>query len=396
MPMPRRCPLKKRIVIIVVLALLIGTGLFVYFGQQKARQGELSYSGTIEATQSHLSFQAGGRILSVLVQEGQAVAKDQLLADLDPAEFRTRLEQAKANLDRSQKGKEQAETLLTVYEKTLPAEVVRAEAGVRVLASQLDEFRAGTRMQDVERAKQAMQGAAAVLDDAKKNMTRYESLFRKGTVSEKEWDAVRLRYDTTLREYERGREAYDLAKEGSRAETIRTAEARLAEGEAVLKQARSNLLRIDAARKEVEAARANVAAARAASDQVSIQLDYARLKAPGPGVITSRSVEPGEVVTPGREVLTLSQLATVDLKIFVDETEIGKVKPGQKAEIRVDTFPDKPFAGTVTFISPEGEFTPKIIQTKKERVKLVYLVKISLPNPGLELKSGMPADAWLR
>jgi len=120
------------------------------------------------------------------------------------------------------------------------------------------------------------------------------------------------------------------------------------------------------------------------------------LKAPGPGVITSRNVEPGEVVTPGREVLTLSQLATVDLKIFVDETEIGKVKPGQKAEVRVDTFPDKSFTGTVTFISPEGEFTPKIIQTKKERVKLVYLVKVSLPNPGLELKSGMPADAWLR
>jgi HlyD family secretion protein len=388
--------LKKRIVVIVVLALLIGTGLFVYCGQQKARKGELSYSGTIEATQSHLSFQAGGRILKVLVREGEAVAKDQLLAELDPAEFRTRLEQAKANLDRSLKGREQAETLLAVYEKTLPAEAARAEAGVRALASQLDEFRAGTRMQDVERAKQGMQSAAAVLEDAKKNMTRYENLFRKGTVSEKEWDSFRLRYDTALREYERGREAYDLAKEGSRAETIRTAEARLAEGQAVLKQAQSNLLRIDAARKDVDAARSGIAAARAASDQVSIQLDYAQLKAPGPGVITSRNVEPGEVVTPGREVLTLSQLATVDLKIFVDETEIGKVKPGQKAEVRVDTFPDKSFAGTVTFISPEGEFTPKIIQTKKERVKLVYLVKVSLPNPGLELKSGMPADAWLR
>ena len=388
--------MKKRIVIIVVLALLIGTGLFVYCGQQKARKGELSYSGTIEATQSHLSFQAGGRILRVAVREGEAVAKDQLLAELDPAEFRTRLEQAKANLDRSLKGREQAETLLKVYEKTLPAEAARAEAGVRALASQLDELRAGTRTQDVERAKQAMQSAAAVLDDAKKNMTRYESLFRKGTVSEKEWDSFRLRYDTALREYERGQEAYDLAKEGSRAETIRTAEARLAEGQAVLKQAQSNLLRIDAARKDVDAARSGIAAARAASDQVSIQLDYAQLKAPGPGVITSRNVEPGEVVTPGREVLTLSQLATVDLKIFVDETEIGKVKPGQKAEVRVDTFPDKSFAGTVTFISPEGEFTPKIIQTKKERVKLVYLVKVSLPNPGLELKSGMPADAWLR
>ena len=388
--------MKKRIFIVVVLALLIGTGLFVYRGQQNARKGELSYSGTIEAIQSHLSFQAGGRILKVLVREGEAVAKDQLLAELDPAEFRARLEQAKANHDRSLKGKEQAEALLAVLEKTLPAEAARAEAGVRALASQLDEFKAGNRTQEVERAKQAMQSAAAVLEDAKKNLARYENLFAKGTISEKELDAVRLRYDTALREYERGRETYDLAKEGSRAETIRTAEARLAEGQAVLKQARNNLLRIDAARKDVEAARSGIAAARAAADQVSIQLDYAQLKAPGPGVITSRSMEPGEVVTPGREVLTLSRLAEVDLKIFVGETEIGKVKPGQKAEVRVDTFPDKAFAGTVTFISPEGEFTPKIIQTKKERVKLVYLVKISIPNPGLELKSGMPADAWLR
>ncbi len=106
--------MKKRIVIIVVLALLIGTGLFVYRGQQKARKGELFYSGTIEATQSHLSFQAGGRILKVLVREGEAVAKDQLLAELDPAEIPFPLEQAKANLDRSLKGKEQAETLLAV------------------------------------------------------------------------------------------------------------------------------------------------------------------------------------------------------------------------------------------------------------------------------------------
>lgn len=387
--------LRKRIVIIFIV-LLVGVGLLVYYGQRKVRQGELFYSGTVEATQSHLSFQTGGRVVRVAVREGEAAAKDQLLAELDPAEFRTRIEQARANLDRSLKGQEQAETLLRVYEKSLPAETARAEAGVRALASQLDELRAGSRIQDIERAKQGMQSAASVTEDAKKNLARYENLFRKGTVSEKELDAVRLRYDTALREYERGRETYELVREGSRAETIRTGEARLAEGQAVLTQARSNLPRVDAAKREVGAARAAVAAARAAVDQATIQADYTQLKAPGPGIITSRNVEPGEVVTPGREVLTLSHLATVDLKIFVDETEIGKVKPGQKAEVRVDTFPDKTFAGTVTFISPEGEFTPKIIQTKKERVKLVYLVKISIPNPALELKSGMPADAWLR
>ncbi len=371
-------------------------GLLVYFGQRKVREGELYYSGTVEATQSHLAFQTGGRVLRVEVREGEAVVKDQLLAELDPAEFRSRLEQAKATLEKTLKNREQAETLLMVYQKTLPAEEARAEAGLRALKSQLNELKAGSRTQEIARAKQAMQSAASVMEDAKKNAARYETLFKRGTVSEKERDAVRLRYETALPEYERSRETYDLAREGSREETILTAEARVAEGEALLNQARSNLARIEAAKREVEAAGSIVAAARSALDQTAIQLDYTQLKAPRAGIITSRSIEPGEVVTPGREVLTLSDLATVDLKLFVDETQIGKVKPGQEVEVRVDTFPDKTFAGRVTFISPEGEFTPKIIQTRKERVKLVYLVKVSIPNPQHELKSGMPADAWLR
>lgn len=102
------------------------------------------------------------------------------------------------------------------------------------------------------------------------------------------------------------------------------------------------------------------------------------------------------MVSPSREVLSLADLSRVDLKSFVDETEIGKVKPGQAVDVKIDTFPDRVFKGTVAFISQEREFTPKIIQTQKERVKLVYLVKVSIPNPGFALKTGMPADAWLR
>ncbi|MBU0986049.1 MAG: efflux RND transporter periplasmic adaptor subunit, partial [Proteobacteria bacterium] len=148
--------------------------------------------------------------------------------------------------------------------------------------------------------------------------------------------------------------------------------------------------------KKISAARAQIQAANAALELAEIQLRHSRLKAPFKGTVTSRNVEPGEVVSPGREVLSLADLSSVDLKIFVSETEIGKVKPGQKVEVKTDTFPDKIYTGHVAYISPEGEFTPKIIQTRKERVKLVYLVKISLLNPELELKSGMPADAWLR
>ncbi|MBW2558099.1 MAG: efflux RND transporter periplasmic adaptor subunit [Deltaproteobacteria bacterium] len=337
--------MKKRIIIVVIFfVLLIGVGSFVYYGQWKNKHKELYFSGTIEAIQSNLAFQAAGRVLQVAVNEGQHVGKDEVLAELDRAEFQSRYDQAKATLDRSLKTREQISTMLEIYKKTLPAEVARAEAAVA--------------------------SARYVMDDAKKNNGRYEQLFQRGVVSEKERDAVKLGYETAM--------------------------SRLAEGEAVLRQVRSNLKKIQAGRQDVEAARSQVQATRAALDQTSIQMGYTQLKSPFSGTITSRNVEPGEVVTPGREVLTLADLSRVNLKIFVDETEIGKVKLGQKVEVMVDTFPGKVYKGYVSFVSSEGEFTPKIIQTRKERVKLVYLVKVFLPNPDLELKSGMPADAWLR
>jgi HlyD family secretion protein len=335
---------KKRIIMAVFFALLIGVGILVYYGQWKTQSKELYFSGTIEATQANLAFQAGGRVLHVAINEGQSVAKDQILAELDRSEFQSRYEQAKATLDKSLRNQDQLSTMLEIYKKTLPAEVSRTEASVA--------------------------NARYVMDDARKNRERYEQLFRRGVVSEKERDAVKLSYDTAM--------------------------TRLAEGEAVLKQAQSNLKKIEATAQDMEAARFQAQATRAALDQADIQMQYTQLKAPFPGTIISRNVEPGEVITPGREVLTLSDLSRVDLKIFVDEMEIGKVKPGQKVDVRVDSFPGKVYTGYVSFVSPEGEFTPKIIQTQKERVKLVYLVKVSISNPNIELKSGMPADAWLR
>jgi len=336
--------MRKKIIIAVFVVLLLGVGALVYFGKWQTQRGELYYSGTIEAIQSNLAFQVNGRVTNVAVQEGQAVTKDQLLAELEPSELKSRKDQAEANLEKSIKSHDQLATLLSIYKTTLPADVARAEASIA--------------------------SAKDILEDARKNYRRYEQLFKQGVVTEKERDAVKLNHDT--------------------------AKSRLDDGEAVLKQAKSNLNKITATQKELEAMTSQSRQAKAALEQTNIQLNYARLLAPFSGIITSRNVEPGEVVTSGREVLSMADLTTVDLKIFVEETEIGKVKPGQDVDVKIDTFPDKIFKGKVSFISPEGEFTPKIIQTKKERVKLVYLVKVSIPNPNMELKTGMPADAWLR
>ena len=146
----------------------------------------------------------------------------------------------------------------------------------------------------------------------------------------------------------------------------------------------------------MQAARAQVLSAQAVLELAKIQLKHSELRAPFKGIIVSRNVEPGEVVSPGQEVISLADLTKVDLKVFVPETEIGMVKPGQEVQVKIDSFPAKTYPGHVAFISPEGEFTPKIIQTHKERVKLVYLVKIKILNPNFELKPGMPADAWFK
>lgn len=388
--------MKKRVIIVIFVALLLGVGLLVFFGQKSVQRSELYYSGTIEATKSELAFQVSGRVVHVLAVEGEVVEKGQLLAELDRSEFEARRKQAEANLEASRKNLVRLELVFEITQRILPAEVERAEASVEALKAQLRELEIGHRAQDIEQARLAYLEAKVTMEEARKDRERHDRLFREKIISEAERDAVALKYETSTKEYERAKEKYDLIKEGFRKETIQTARAKLAEGEAILNQARSNLKKIDAAKSDVEVARAQVEAARATLQLAETQWRYTQLKAPFKGVITSRNVEPGEVVVPGREILSLSDLSSVDLKIFVHETEMGKVKPGQDVEVRVDTFPDKVYHGKVAFISPEGEFTPKIIQTRKERVKLVYLVKVSIPNPHLELKSGMPADAWLR
>jgi HlyD family secretion protein len=387
---------KKRLIAVISLVLLLGVGTLVYWGQRKERSAELHYSGTIEATQANLAFQVSGRVKDVFFDEGQVVAKNQLLVRLEQEEFIARRDQAQSDWIRFQKTLQQLEAILELNRRVLPAEVERAEAAVQALQSQLAELEAGYRTQEVEQARFAFEHARFTLDEARKDKDRFDKLFKRKIIAEKDKDTTDLKYETALKEYERAKKAYELLKEGFRKESIETARSKLAEGRATLKQARDNLKKIEAIESEVEAAQAQVQSAKAAFELAQIQLKYTELRAPFEGILVSRNIEPGEVVSPGREVLSLSDLTRVDLKVYVAETEIGKIKPGQKVDVKMDTFPSKTYAGHVSFISPEGEFTPKIIQTHKERVKLVYLVKISLPNPHLELKSGMPADAWFR
>jgi HlyD family secretion protein len=388
--------LKKRLILAVFLGLVIGVASLVYWGQHRKGSAKLYYSGTLDAVQSDVAFRIGGCVSKVWVDEGQAVRSGQTLASLDDENLLLQRDRAAAQLHRADANLQRLETLLAIKREVLPAEVERSEASVKALAANLKALESGYRSQDVEKARLAVEAAEANLNLARKEKQRHDLLYAEKVVSESARDAANLRFENALAAHREAEQSLKQAKEGFRVEEIDAASSRLMEGRALLKLARSNLADIEAFTKEIQAARAEKETARITLRMAEVQLQYAELKAPFDGIVYSRNVEPGEVVSAGQEVLSVADLSRVDLKVFVGETEIGTIRPGQTVDVRVDSFPDRIFTGTVRYISPQAEFTPKIIQTHKERVKLVYMVKISTPNPDVALKPGTPADAWFR
>jgi len=144
---------------------------------------------------------------------------------------------------------------------------------------------------------------------------------------------------------------------------------------------------------QISAARARLEQAKQALRLSEIRLDYATLTSPVTGLVLSDHVEAGEYVVPGTPVVTVGDIEHAWMRGYINESDLGRVKVGQTAKITTDTWPGKKYEGKVSFISAEAEFTPKNVQTTKERTKLVYRIKIDIPNPQMELKPGMPADA---
>ncbi len=149
------------------------------------------------------------------------------------------------------------------------------------------------------------------------------------------------------------------------------------------------------AQQDIEVAKANIRNASENLKLATIMLGYTTLRAPFSGVILTRQTELGEVMQPGTPVVTLADLDHVWLRAYVAETDLGRIRWGQAATVHTDTYPDREYPGQISFISSEAEFTPKSVETHKERVTLVYRIKIDVENPRHELKPGMPADATI-
>ena len=202
------------------------------------------------------------------------------------------------------------------------------------------------------------------MQQKKLDYDRAQRLFSEGVISAQEHDLADTALKRSQATFQAAQQKYNEALEGSRKEDIAIAQANLKE------------------------ANANLGVSR-------VNLDYTVLRAPTAGVITVRQAELGEVVVPGTPVVTLADLDHIWLRAYIAESDLGRIRWGQDATITTDTYPGKQYHGRVSFIASDAEFTPKSVQTYKERVTLVYRIKIDINNAGHELKPGMPADAHI-
>jgi len=326
--------MKRRITILLVLTALIAAGVYWYrrYARAPKPRTELVLSGNIEAHESLVSFQVQGRIVRLPVQEGEAVEKGALLARLDDADYKQQV-----RID---------------------------EARVHVSNSSLSLALAGSREQEIGAAQQNMLEAQADMQQKKLDNDRAKNLFSQDAISAQDRDRADTAFKRSQANYNAAQQKYSELVEGTRKEDIAIAKAKVNEAKATLGRSRVNL-------------------------------DYTVLQAPMAGVITVRQAELGEVVFPGTPVVTIADLDHLWLRGYVAETDLGRIRWGQEATITTDTYPGKQYHGRITFIASNAEFTPKSVQTFKERVTLVYRIKIEIENPDHELKPGMPADAHI-
>jgi HlyD family secretion protein len=291
--------------------------------------GSIRASGHIEATEIHLAAKVGGRLLEAPLEEGHTVAAGDLVARFETIDAEHRLAQARANVE-------------------------AADAQLRLLL-------AGSRAEDLRRAEDQLAQARAELDAATRDLKRLSGLAERGSATEKSRDDAATRAEVAERAVAAATAQLDKLVAGPR-------------------------------RQEIEVARAQRASAEAVVAAVNQQITDATVAAPTDGVITARVAEPGEVLPPGATLAVLTDIDRPWLTVWIDEPNLSQVTLGQSVEVRVDGLAEA-FEGTVSYISPVAEFTPKNVQTPDERAKLVFRVKVALDNGDRIFKPGMPADA---
>ncbi|CAK6699790.1 HlyD family secretion protein [Synechococcus sp. CBW1107] len=362
---------------------LAAAGLAGWLWLGRSGPGPVRLSGRIEGYETDLGARIGGRVAEVTVREGERVKPGQLLVRLDDEEVRARLRGTQARLAAARQQLNQARSQVDVFDSQIRESRLTVAQAEQDNLGRVEQARANLASAEAQLAQaQAQQRLAKV------TLGRTESLVREGAASPQSLDQDRTALETAeavvnaqQRQVEAARGAVALAASTGLNPSIRSAQLQ------ALGEQRQRALA------GVRAAESDVRSAQAAEQQVKAEAAYLSIRSPLAAVVISRSVEPGAVVASGRVLLTLLDPATVYLRGFIPQGEIGRVRLGQRARIFLDSDPSRPLAGRVAEVDAQASFTPETIYFQRDRVRQVFGLKLAIDNPAGDAKPGMPADA---
>jgi HlyD family secretion protein len=375
--------------------LLLIIGAYFYFSGRKDRNSgkAIQVSGNVELTEVNIAFKTSGKLMERTVDEGDVVKKGQVIARLDRDQLLAQREREAAGLNSAISQFAQAETSLAWQKENMAGDVEQRKADLDSYQARLQELKNGSRPQEIQEAKAAVDSAQSEYDRAKRDWDRAQTLYKNDDISTAQYDQYRNRWESSDAALKQAKERQALVLAGPRVEQIEAAAAQVQRALGSLKMAESNALEIKRREQELTFRRSEIERAKANVAMIDTQLADTTAASPVDGVVLVKAADVGEVLAAGTTVVTIGDIDHPWLRAYINETDLGRVKLGAKAKITTDSYPGKVYEGRVSFIASEAEFTPKQIQTQEERVKLVYRIKIDVDNPRHELKSNMPADA---
>jgi HlyD family secretion protein len=385
--------------LIGALAILVAGGAtaFEFFHvSNDAAADRLKFSGNIELEQIDVAFKVAGRLVARTVNEGDRVTKGMILARLDDEQLLGQRKQQEAALRSSEALMRESETSLELEKRTLQADLEVRRAEVRSAEAHLRDLRQGSRPEEIQEATEVVGGAQAEFQRANEDYQRAQRLQKNDDIPLSQVELARTRYETGQATLRQAQQHLKLLNAGSRPETIEGAEAQLARARGSLNEGIANELQVQRSEQEVAVRAAEIDRSKAQIAVIDAQVKDMEVASPLDGIVLVKSAEIGEILAPGAPVMTVGDIEHPWLRAYVSERDLGKIKIGAPVKVSTDSFPGTVYPGHVSFISSEAEFTPKQIQSKEGRVRLVYRIKIAVENSRRELKSNMPADAEIQ
>jgi len=376
--------MRRRVIVIAVAAVVLVAAIWIVLAI-RARSARSEYSGTIETREIQVGPKVGGRVTGVFVEEGQAPKAGSVLVRFEcdqlkaqRAEAAAAITEAKADFDRMLRGNR-------------PEEIAQARAAAEQAGAALEAARNGPRKQEIDQAQAEFAAAKADAANAEAFYKRMEKLIATDTISRQQFDDARDRRDAAAQKAESARQQLELLQAGTRPEDLRAAEQKFQQADA------ARVLAVKGSRREdIDAAGGRLAQAQAHAAELDAELNECELKTPADAVVETVSIRPGDLVPPGRIVLSLLETSQLWVKIYVPETDLARVRLGQQAQVRVDSFGGRAFTGHVGQIASQAEFLPRNVQTREDREHQVFAVKVYVDNAQAVLKSGMAATVRLQ